>query len=144
MTKINLNKVQFLGFIKDGQLFLNSPSKYKTYLQQLNDGEVILNIEKPRKQRSLNQNSYYWGVIIEMIAEEQGIYSETEKQDLHFWLMKQFLTLKKITFFGKSEDKDPSSRELSTVEFNEYIDKITIWAAEFLNLTIPAPSEVYE
>ena len=35
-----------------------------------------------------------------------------------------------------------STTELSTVEFEDYVAKIRMWAASFLSLIIPLPNEI--
>jgi hypothetical protein len=92
--------------------------------------------------RSLIQNRYYFGVVVKMIANEMG----DEPIIVHEILKAMFLEQVEMV---KSKKTDTvvevrwikSSSELSTTEFEEYLEKCRKWAAEFLQLPIPLPNE---
>lgn len=75
--------------------------------------------------RSNPQNAYYFGVIVDMISQETG----NELEETHELLKVRFL--KPI---GKK-----STTQLTTVEFNTYIEKIQRWSAQELGCVIPDP-----
>ena len=55
---------------------------------------------------------------------------------MHFWLKYQFLNT------GTPEQpKVGNTPKLNTVEFNEYVEKIQIWAASEYGVVIPDPNE---
>jgi hypothetical protein len=93
------------------------------------------------KERSGNQNRYYWGVIIELLHE----YNGDEKDKWHNRLKNQFL--KEIHFVKGKEGKiiemqeDKSTTELDTKEFEEFLSQIRIWASSELGVWIPEPHE---
>ena len=103
------------------------------------EGRVQLTVKKERKSRSDNQNRYYWGVVIPIVAEAQGYnqHSEEDKEEVHEGL--------KIKFLSKKGPKGMvtvrSTTALSTVDFMNYIDMIIQWAAES-GTKIPLPNEV--
>ena len=39
---------------------------------------------------------------------------------------------------------EPTTKKLTTIEFNEYFEKIIQWGAEFLDVQIPYPNEMME
>ncbi len=123
----------FEGIVKDGKLFLDNRESFDKYVAGLN-GRVMIEVKKWRKQRTLNQNAFYWAVVIEMLAYELG-YSQDEAHEAMKW---QFL---KIEIDGKPSTVR-STHDLTTIEFMEYINKIKEWAFNFLNLIIPDPNEV--
>ncbi len=88
------------------------------------------------KSRSNNQNSYYWGVVIDLLAQETG----NESSDIHEALKIKFL-LKRIDIFGNKIASVGSTADLTSLEFDGYIEKIRVWAAEFLKIIIPLPNE---
>jgi len=91
-----------------------------------------LQIEKIRNVRSVNQNNYYWGVVIKMLGDEIG-YSPEE---MHNALQ--------IKFLSTHLDKLPSvksTKKLSTKEFEEHLSKIRQWASE-QGTFLPLPNEI--
>ena len=97
----------------------------------LKDG--VYNLHPVRKSRSNAQNSYYWAILVKYISDETG-YSEDET---HAKLAYKFLLVQ--------DSKTPyvrSTTTLSTIEFEEYNEKIRQWASSFLSLSLPLPNEV--
>lgn len=91
-------------------------------------------VRKPRKNRSLNQNNYYHGVVVKMIADELGYENPN---DVHMELRRLFLKVS-----DKPLLKTRSTTTLTTSEMEDYLAKIRIWALSELNITIPLPNEV--
>jgi hypothetical protein len=124
----------FRAEITDGILIFQDKEKYDNYVTSLM-GKVEVLVRKPKKVRSNRQNRYYWGVVLKLISEETG----EEMEDLHNHFSYKWLSAK-----GKSGRlmTRRSTTTLSTVEFMEYIDKIIVWAEQFLKITFPNPDEV--
>lgn len=75
-----------------------------------------------RKYRSSLQSRYYFGVVVRILMEHHG-YS---KDEMHQCIKWQFLR-------KESEGKPPtvgSTKNLSTKEFSELMERICQWAAE--------------
>ena len=120
--------------------------RYTEYLKGLKHDwpyEMIVRpIVKPRTDR---QNRYYWGVVIELITMELcGTRANVDKEETHRSLAEHFLTDGHVNMVGGVPIKSapPSTTSLSTIEFNEYIEVVRRWAAEFIHLDIPDPEEV--
>jgi hypothetical protein len=129
----------FTGYI-DGEslgvyipfLRLVNPSRLGDYLKNLNGQDIELIIRKPKTSRSDNQSRYYFGVVVELLANELGY----DKDEMHEILKYKFLQSNSMGLpYVKSTTK------LSTGEFEDYLSKIKRWAAEFLHITIPDPGE---
>jgi len=120
------------GIVKNGVFFPLNKEKYNTWLQGLS-GEVELTVRPPMKHRTSPENRYYFGVVIEMISDETGASPE----DVHQEMKRMFLRVG-----GEKIPITKSTTELSTIEFEDYVAKIRMWAASFLNLTIPLPNEI--
>ncbi len=73
------------------------------------------------KQRSLQQNKYYWSVVIPLLCPQLWT-----KKEVHKLLKRKFLNVK-------------SSTELSTLDFQQYLIQIYIWAYLKLQISIPDP-----
>ena len=101
-------------------------------------GKQNIKIQKHRNKRSNQQNKYDWGVVIAYISNETGFTDE----EVHELLKFKFLQTSKVSKQGSMETFIQSTTELDTLEAEEYLDKIRIWALNFLNLPIPLPNEV--
>lgn len=126
----------FTGTISEGNLSLDNPQRYLVQLSALNGKKIELILRKRRSQRSIQQNSYYWGVVIEILSGHFGYESEEMHEAL------------KIHFLKFRSDKAPdlvsvkSTTRLSTDEFNEYVNRIVRWAAQEHGVFIPDPRQV--
>jgi len=122
----------FTGMVDNGGLRFDRQSVVDNYMCTLIGQRVEVIIRKPRTKRSDVQNSYYWGVVIELLSKELGY----DKDELHEILKYKFL---QSNAMGMPYIK--STTKLSTGEFEEYLSKIKRWAAEFLHIVIPDPNE---
>jgi len=122
-----MNKI-FFGKIRSGKLRLDNKNLFTDFVMSQKDCAVEMVLRKPKKQRSIPQNSYYWGVIVKLLSEHLGYYPE----EIHGIIKFKFV-------YTKDED---STRDLSTYEFSEFTEQIIEWAAQEFNLVIPYPNEV--
>lgn len=83
------------------------------------------------KSRSLKENNYYWGIVVELISQHTGF----TPQETHEALKWKFLRIVK----GKLESCR-STTELSIAEFETFLSQIRQWASEELNCWIPEPN----
>ena len=90
-----------------------------------------------KKDRTLPQNRYYFGVVLKHICDYTG-FTSLEAHDL---FKDNFLPKKTVTIGSKTIERTPSTTELSTVEFNNFIDDVTRYVAEELGLYVPLPNE---
>lgn len=72
-----------------------------------------------------------------MIALETG----NDPEDIHEALKMKFLKAYPVKLGNDTMPVMPSTIKLNTTEFNNYIEKIRVWAAE-QNILIPDPNEV--
>ena len=84
--------------------------------------------------RSNQQNAYWWGVVIPLIAEASG-FTDDEAHDA---LKAKFLGQDDLTTGLR---KIGSTAKLDTRQFTELIDQVRQWAQDFLTVYIPAPNE---
>lgn len=119
------------GIALKGRLKLDNRDRFDDWMKSLN-GNVEVIVRKPQQPRSVKENSYYWGVVIKMISDETGAYPD----DVHHELKRMFLK--------QSGDKIPvliSTTDLSTVEFEDFLSKVRMWASSELGVMIPQPNE---
>jgi len=138
-------KIEATGNVKeDGNLYIYNRKIFDSQLHYLIGKEVEITITRKRKKRSSLQNRYYFGAVIPCI--QQGLL-ETQGYQLtvdatHEFLKGSFHYKELVNENTGEVIKLPmSTTELTTTEFGEYLDKIIIFADEFLNIIIPPPGE---
>lgn len=112
-------------------------------LARHNSKDIAITIERKRKKRSLNQNAYYFGVVIpaiRQILEEYG--NEVDDEETHSFLKEHVgkLTGSVVDSVGRRVAITKSSATLSTAEFENYLLRVVAWAAQE-GVIIPAPNE---
>lgn len=100
---------------------------------------------KDARTRSHPQNRYYWGVVVPMAMEglKDAGYDEIQNMMDAHEILKHLHLRKRIVSkqTGDVIDIAGSSAKLTIPEFDEYLERICKWAAEYLNVVIPAPNE---
>lgn len=87
--------------------------------KRFKDGEkVTLELHTRRSKRTVQQNKFYWGVYLPLIAEETG---EKNLDRLHELFKGMFLTEGVVDVLGKKVRMKKSTTELGKMEFCEYI-----------------------
>jgi hypothetical protein len=128
------------GRIRNGEAF-------REEFKHLRDGNYKITV-KDIRTRSLPQNAYYWGVVVPMV--KKGLYDEgfdevKTNEDAHEVL--KMLHIKKQIVSKQTGDiihYGGSTTELNVPGFNDYIERICRWAAEYLSISIPSPNEQYQ
>jgi hypothetical protein len=110
---------------------------------KLADGQYRLILE-PHRVRSLDQNAYYWGVVVPLV--QRGLYATGDSSiktelDAHNAMKEQFLAqhIVESETLTLLEKRKLTTTTLNTMQFNAYLEGIKQWAAEYLNLVIPDP-----
>ena len=116
--------------IKNGQIVSDNP-KYFTFQLAKLEGKNV-KIEQIKSIRSLQQNKFYFGVVLMTIAEVTGNDIET----LHVLFRNQFVPRKFVQWKGREIEIPKSTTELSVGEFVEYIERIKAEVST-LGITIP-------
>lgn len=131
----------FSAKVEHGKLLMYGRQLFNDYLSTLEGKEVRVVVGKIKKQRTNRGNAYYWGVVIKLIGDEIGLSPEETHEALKLLFLKEHLDVRigqniEPIFYVKS------TASLSTIEFEEYLENIRMWAASFLNCQIPEPNEV--
>jgi hypothetical protein len=95
----------------------------------------VIEIHKASKKRSLVQNKYYWGVIVDLFAQNTGYSKEESHQELSGMFLK---------YEAHGKEFVRSTTTLNTLEFEQYADKCRQWMGEMLGIHVPLPNEVTE
>ena len=117
----------FAGRVIDGRLTFDAMELARwRYALSSTPGNVEVVIRRPVKDRSHDQNAYYWGVVLKLISESSG-HTPAEHHQIF-----------KRTIIG---GKNPTTKNMTTAEFQDYLEQIRAWAGEH-NIIIPDPQHV--
>lgn len=124
--------------ILNGKLIPINPNELREYFKSLSNGDYILAIAKQEMFRTVDQNAYYWGVVVDVFSKYTG-HSPNEMHDI--FKGKFNMATKRVG--NEIVEYSETTTLMTTKEFNTYIDEIRQWAVE-LNLYIPEPNEYLE
>lgn len=120
--------MNFHGRILNGKITFNSVEFVKEKVKDYEGKQVVLSVVEPK--RSLNQNAYYFGAYLPLIAQETG---NTDIEALHELFKKKFLAKRFVTVMGEDVEVQKSTKKLRKSEFAEFIMAIEA------ETEIPAP-----
>lgn len=122
------------GKVEGGKLRLDNKDAFTSWMQTLEGRRVELVIQRERHVRSDNQNRYYRGVVLQLIADHTGHTTD----EVHEAMRLQFLL--------RPSDRGlpttvASTTDLTTAEFSQYVENVKRWAATDLGVYCPDPGE---
>lgn len=114
--------------------FNNPESRSKLWdcLRNL-QGEQVIKIKRRSKGRSLQENRYYWSVVLAYIAD----YTGHNPNQVHEYYKHEFIPLVKFT-----DDYRLTTSDLTHDQIWDFIDKIRLDAKDRFNISIPDPDGV--
>ncbi len=138
-----MKKVEIISRFENGKMVRNR-GLFVQALEQFQNTDIVITIQKKRIKRSTNQNSYYWGIIIPLVR--NGLHDATgevfDASETHNFLKSQFCYKELINEDTGEIVKIPkSTTDNSTTEMEIYHEQIRNFAQEFLNIRIPLPHE---
>lgn len=113
--------------------------KLINHLQSLDNDVYEVTIKKYKRKRSIEQNSYYWGCIVNPLAEHFGYLPDEMHEELKLKFNKK--TTESKLEPGKTIVYGGSTTELNTAEMTHYLESIRIWANTEFGFEIPSPDE---
>lgn len=122
----------FVGTIEKGQLNVDFQANFNRYLTTLEGQRVTIEVKKFRKNRTDQQNRFWWGVVINILSKHTGY----EPEEMHDAIKIKFLPVEKMGLISGR-----STARLNTAEFNDLIERVQRWAAQDLQVYIPDPEE---
>lgn len=123
----------------DGRLQIKEPATWRALLARLAKRKrrgVTVVLSPERRQRTNQQNRWYWGVVVPALSEWSGY----ERDEMHELLGRMFLAIERALPNGAVIASRRSTADLSTEEFSEYCERVRRFAAEN-GLYIPGPNE---
>jgi hypothetical protein len=134
-----MQKLELTGHITDeGKLTIHNRIAVEEWAMQNPGRNVLVKFEKRGSKRSLPQNRYYHGVVVQMVMmglREIGYCLSHD--ETHFFLKQKFNPIEIPGNGGLVIEIPGTTTQLNKIEFGEYIDRISQWAVEYLNVVIP-------
>ena len=105
------------------------------------DGTKLdITIRKHKEKRSNEQNRYYWGVVVPILAD---FFGHDNPEDMHEDLKLKFNPME--SKIDKNKIIGGTTTKLSTIDFysaeTSYIERICRWAAGEYGIYIPPPKK---
>jgi hypothetical protein len=138
-----MKKVEIISRFENGKMVRNR-GLFVQALEQFQNTDIVITIQKKRIKRSTRQNAYYWSILIPLVR--SGLHSVTgevfDASETHNFLKSQFCYKELINEDTGEIVKIPkSTTDNSTTEMEIYHEQIRNFASEFLNIKIPLPNE---
>jgi hypothetical protein len=109
----------------------------------LKDGRYMVELATAKK-RSNAQNRYWWALVVPMVKKgiEEMYGEKITNEEAHEFLKARFNAVQLVNKqTGEVEMLPRSTSRLTTVQFNELIEQVQRFGAEFLGIDIPSPNE---
>jgi hypothetical protein len=98
----------------------------------------VIEWKRFKKIRSNDQNALYW-MWLTCLEQETG----QEKDSLHYYFREKYLQVTYEQVFDSERKILQSTTKLDTVAMKNYLDKIQVFAATELAVTLPDPEDRY-
>ena len=134
--------MKFYSTVKDGKIATNIAHGIRNRLSEMEGQKVVIEIKKGGR-RSTNQNAFYWGVVIPCVRDLFAMGGSTvTPEEAHCYLKEHVLGMVKVLILpdGKRQSIVETSTTLSTSDWEDNIEKIRAWAAQW-DCFIPYPNE---
>jgi len=140
-----LKKITIISNVKNGGLVRNR-KLITDAIRSFEGKDIDITIQRHRKIRSNNQNSYYWGVVLPLV--QHGLKDATgevrDLESIHYQILLPLFAPKREivnVISGEVITERMTSSEMTTSQFMDWIMDIQKWGAEFLGIDIPDPNE---
>lgn len=131
--------VRHAGTVKQGQLVLSDPTVWRAAVARHEGRDVFVTVVRQQHLRTMPQNRYYHGVVVDTIA---GYIGES-REETHELLKERFLPRRRVELLnGQFLEMPPTTRNLTVEQMTEYIERVRVWAAQWLGLSIPDANQV--
>ena len=122
-----------------GKLFIHARPEFDRYIEANYEGKKVnVTLTEIRRQRSIPQNNYYWGVVIAIAADAMGC----TPAEAHAILGEEFLKYDKLLNNGKTVTLVRSTSDLSTAEAEDYYRQCREFLSMECEAYVPLPNEV--
>jgi len=142
-----MREIRTYGRIEGGVLKLSYSEKFKSEIKFMTDGRIELILKKLYGKRTLPQNAYYFGYLLNEFVEgyKEMTGEITTTEEAHDFLKNKFNYIE-ITNpeTGEIEKMPQTTTTKTTVEFIEYQEDCIRFISEWFGRTIIAPKKQTE
>lgn len=138
MKSISINTKVVNGTLKQNR------TRIKDAIEAFEGRDIVLTLKRRSKQRSLNQNAYYWAVLIPLTYEGiKNTWGDVyDNKQVHDFLKGKFLFTERYNEqTGEVVQLPKSTTENTTIEQEEYHTEIRQFLKEWFNIDAPLPGE---
>lgn len=139
-----MEKLELYGHIDEqGTLHVHNRFRLLEWAKSYPGKNITIKFERKGSKRSSPQNQYYWGVVIKEISirlRDLGHQWLTD-EDVHDMMKLKFNNEQIVSEHGEVLELPKSTTTLTKPQFAEYVEKIRMWAADFLRIDIPDPNQ---
>ena len=138
-----MSRLEYIGGVEKGMLPDYTRIQIKDALPLFNGKTVKITIEERKKQRTIKQNRFYFGPMIQAVRlwllDNGSVFSAEE---VHDYLWRRVLKETEMVVMpdGSTYERRLSSTGSTTKQWEERMDIIRAWAAE-RGLQLPFPGE---
>ncbi len=136
-------RLEYIGGVEAGKLPALTSNQIRNALPLFNGKTIMITIEERKKQRTLKQNRFYFGPMIQAVRlwllDKGMVFSAV---DVHEYLWRNVLKETEIVVMpdGSTFERRLSSTNSTTKKWEERMDIIRAWAAQ-RDLQLPFPNE---
>lgn len=131
--------------ITDGKLPARVFQELTRLAKRFEGKTLVIEVREQKRRRSSNQNAYYFGVVVKLVAQMfRDAGNWVDEDEVHEFLKQHVgkLSQNVVTPDGEVLKVPASTKRLSTMDFEVYLDRIRTWAAEY-GCMIPLPNEPF-
>ena len=121
-----------------GSAAVDDSKRLAATLAKLAGKRIEVVIRKPKSKRSVQQNAWWWGIAVPMIAEALG-YDRHEHDQVHYALVSKCFGVRHDPKLGEVPNK--RSSKLTIAEFAELMEWSVRVAAQEWGVLLPLPNE---
>jgi len=139
-----MKKVEITTSVKNGKFTRNRTIVLQA-INSFNNADVVLTFDKPKKKRSNNQNSFYWGVLIPLMQSgAKDLWGEVWSIDkAHKHLSNLFVFHESVNEkTGEITQTPKSTTELTTTGWEVFMTEIRIYLLENFDINAPEPNQI--
>ena len=142
-----MKKQVYLSSVKDGVINSYVLDSLLKGIELFDGKRICITVEQKRNKRSLNQNKYYWLVVIGCFIQgaEEAWGEKITREAAHDILKIQCNGKEQVnTDTGEVIKIQQDTKSLDTFEFEQYQDRCRKFIFTWFDLTVPLPNEVDE
>lgn len=139
-----MKSLEYNGHVsEDGLLHIHNRARFIEEVKGFTGKEVEIIVQRKRRLRSIPLNRYYWGVVVKMLRDRlEELGHEVSLEIVHDFLKsrfnyKEFVNEKTGEVFALPQ----TTTQMTNTEFMMYMEKVKVFAASVLDLSIPDPNE---